>query len=122
MWKRFISILVLLCLSWCAFSESPQSPIQENLTNLEDYVVSIENESLKQNERITNLEEQLDSANQYVLSLENQLEEISKQQEMQSKQSKNLEFKCNVLKVSLGISIGASITSIGILCWALNSK
>lgn len=119
MWKRLLTVSLLFLLS---FSVYAQSSTQENLTNLEDYVVSIENESLKQNERITNLEEQLDSANQYVLNLENQLEEISKQQEMQSKQSKNLEFKCNALKVSLGISIGIDIIAIPIVIWALNIK
>jgi len=76
-WKRFISVLLLLYFSWCLFSEVPQSSTQESLTSLEDFVISFENESLTQKILIEDLQKQLNEANQSVETLNAQLTEIS---------------------------------------------
>lgn len=115
-------LLSLLCLFCCFHLSAQTSPVQSNLTNLEDYVINLENESLTQKILINNLEEQLNNANQSVENLNNQLIEILAQQEMQSKLLKKYEFKCKVLKVSLVVGIPIAITTTGILCYYLNNK
>lgn len=121
MWKRFISVLLLFCFSWCLFSEAPQSSIQSGLTSLENFVVNFENESLTQKILIDSLQNQLNEANQSVTSLETQLAEASQLQEQQSNLLKKYEFKCKVLKWSLVVSTGIAITTVSTLIVVCNA-
>lgn len=119
MQRKIFFILLLFYVS--SFLYAQQSPVQSNLTNLEDYVINLENESLMQKMLIESLEEQLSNANQSVESLNLQLEEAYQLQEMQSNSLKKLEFKCKVLRISLEVGIPVSIIATGILCYCLNN-
>lgn len=115
--KLFCVLVAFFLLPYLAFG---QSQAQSNLSNLEDYVISIENESLKQKERIESLEQELNSANQSVENLNVQLKEMSALQERQSNLSKKSELRCTVLSWSLGISVGINIIAIGTIYFLVN--
>lgn len=119
MWKKCFVLLALFVLVSRCFA---QSSLDTNISTLEDYVINLENESLTQKILIENLQIQLQDAKTSQENLTTQLAEISKQQEMQSNSLKKSEFKCKVLGWSLGISLGMTITSIGIMCLVLNNK
>lgn len=114
----FCAFLVLLLLSQL----SGQSAIQNNLTSLEDYITSLENESLTQKILIEDLEKQLNNAEASVETLDSQLKEILVQQEMLSNSLKKSEHKSLVLKWFVVGLAGTTITATGIAIMAWNKK
>lgn len=112
--KIYLSILLFVSAACYCYSQSTLS-IQSGLTNLEDFVINIENESLQQKQQINNLEQQLNNANLCVENLQNQLTEISQQQEKQSKLLENYEMKSHGLKIALTVSVIGNLITIPIL-------
>lgn len=115
--KKLLSIFVLFC--FCSLSWSQQS-VQQNLSGLEEFLTSIENNSLTQQILIEDLQRQLQTATLLQENLQQQLKEVSEQQEMQLNLLKKYEFRCKVLKWSLVIGIPTSIIVTGTVClsWA----
>lgn len=113
--KLFILFLLSCSLLYC----QPTSTIQHNLTNIEDYAINIELNSIEQQMKIQSLEKQLKNAKASQEALENSVIEISAQAEELLNSQKNLEAKCMNLKVALGVSVSLSIISIGIMSFVL---
>ena len=115
------SIFILLLLQCSLLYSQPTSTIQSNLTDIEDFAINIENNSLQQQMKIQSLEEQLKNAKASQKALENSVIEISAQAEELLSSQKNLEAKCMNLKVALGISVSLSIIVTGTLIMVLNN-
>ena len=115
---------VLFALLFFCWQLSCQSPVQPNLSKLEDYVTALESNSLERQILLQSLEEQLQTANQSVENLKEQLQEALKQQEMQSTLLKKSELECRNLKIALVFVIPASITITGMvfLAWTNTTK
>lgn len=111
----FLFLVLLHSLLYC----QPTSTIQSNLTDIENFVMNIENNSLQQKKQIESLEQQLKNAKASQKILEDSLTEISNQAETLLKSQKNLEAKCMNLKIALGVSVSLNIISIGILIIAM---
>ena len=119
--KRIFILLLLQCsVLYC----QEISTVQSNLSNIEDFEINIENNSLQQQMKIENLEKQLKNAKASQEALENSVIEISAQADKLLKSQKSLEQKCMSLKVALGVSVSLNIISIGIMSLILvnNSK
>ena len=115
------SIFILLLLQCSLLYCQQTSTIQSNLTDIEDFAINIENNSLQQKKQIESLEEQLKNAKASQKALENSVIEISAQAEELLNSQKNLEAKCMNLKVALGISVSLSIIATGTLIMVLNN-
>lgn len=121
MWKKSISIILLLCLSVCLWGQS--SSVQSNLTKLEDYVTLLEDNSLTQQILIDDLRIRLQNAEQSSMDLDNQLTEALKQQDRQSNLLKNYERKYRNLKVAFIVTVPVTIIATSTVCLVLtNSK
>ena len=114
-------IFILLLLQCFLLYSQETSTVQSNLTGIEDYAISIENNSLQQKMQIESLEQQLKNAKASQEALENSVIEISNQAEKLLKSQKNLEAKCMNLKIALGVSISLSIITTGTLIMVLNN-
>ena len=111
--KRFL--IALLLFSFCVYSFTAQSA-QENLTKLEDYIINISNDTLKQNEYVIELE-------RLVKKSEQQQKEQLKMQEMLQKQLNYYESKCRNWKTFAMVAIPlTAITATGITYMVLNNK
>lgn len=111
-----LSILVLVACLFCSsvYSSEPlfyYSQPQENLTNLEQLMTDLQNESWKQKILIESLQKALDKSDSSVKSLTRQLTEISELSEKQSKLLKKQDTMCNVLKWSLAFTIPIAFTT-----------
>ena len=115
--KRIFLLLLLLLHSVLYCQET--STIQSNLTSIEDYATSLENNSLQQQMKLNFLEEQLKNAKISQEASEKSVIEMSNQVETLLNSQKNLERKCMSLKVGLGVSISISIISIGIMSFMM---
>lgn len=114
MWqKRFLILLVLF--SFCVCSFTAQSA-QENLTKLEDYIINISNDALKQNEYVIELERLVEKSEQ-------QQKEQLKMQEMLQKQLKSYERKYKSWRTFATVAIPlTAITATGIAYLVLSNK
>ena len=106
-------LIALLLFSFCVCSFTAQSA-QENLTKLEDYIINISNDTLKQNEYVIELE-------RLVKKSEQQQKEQLKMQEMLQKQLNYYESKCRNWRIVAGVSVSVSIISIGTLIIMMNN-
>lgn len=119
--RIFLLLLLLQCsLLYC----QPTSTLQSNLTDIEDYALNIELNSIEQQMKLNFLEEQLKNAKISQEASEKSVIEMSNQVETLLNSQKNLEAKCMNLKIALGVSISLNIISIGIMSLILvnNSK
>ena len=108
-------LIALLLFSFCVCSFTAQSA-QENLTKLEDYIINISNDTLKQNEYVIELE-------RLVKKSEQQQKEQLKMQEMLQKQLNYYESKCRNWKTFAMVAIPlTAITATGITYMVLNNK
>ena len=112
MWKkRFLTLLVLF--SFCVCSFTAQSA-QENLTKLEDYIINISNDALKQNEYVIELERLVEKS-------EKQQKEQLKIQEMLLKQRNYYERRYKSWKTVAMVAIPlTAITATGITYMVCN--
>ena len=117
--KLFAGLLFLLL----SASLQAQQSVQSNLSSLEEFVMSFENESFLQKILIEDLQKQLGTANQSVENLESQLAEMSELQEKQSKLLRKQELLLKTWKTvaTVGIPLTIIITT-GIVFTACNSK
>ena len=115
--KRIL-LLFLLLLHSVLYSQ-PTSSIQSNLTDIEDYAIDIEQNSIMQQAKIEDLQKQLKNAKASQEALENSVIEMSNQLEKSLKSQKSLEAKCMNLKVALVVSASLSIISTGIMSLVL---
>lgn len=121
--KRLRKLLLLSLLLWLApLCFSQQSTSQSSLTQLEDYITQLENNSIEQLEKIESLQASLKSSEllleQSTKKLENSeksLEEVSVQLEKQSKSLKSSELKLWIWRGVAAVSIGTAITTTMIL-------
>ena len=105
--------MALLLFSFCVCSFTAQSA-QENLTKLEDYIINISNDTLKQNEYVIELE-------RLVKKSEQQQKEQLKMQEMLQKQLNYYESKCRNWKTFAMVAIPlTAITVTGITYMVCN--
>ena len=125
--KKLISgiLLLSLLLQPLLCSELYSSPAQLGLTNLEQLMTDLQNDSLTQRILAQNLQESLENANQQLEianqqlsnanstaeTLKNSLDEALELQETQSKLLKKQDIMCNVLKWSLVIGIPIAFTA-----------
>ena len=120
--KWNVKKLFILLLLHCSLLYSQEiSTVQSNLTNIEDFVINIENNSIEQQKQIKSLEEQLKNAKISQEALENSVIEISAQADKLLKSQKSLEQKCMSLKIALGVSVSLNIISIGTLIIMMNN-
>ena len=112
MWQKRL-LMALLLFSFCVCSFTAQSA-QENLTKLEDYIINISNDALKQNEYVIELERLVEES-------EKQQKEQLKIQEMLQNQLKYYERKSKNWRIAAGVSISVSIISIGTLIIMMNN-
>ena len=112
MWQKRFFITFLL-FSFCVCSFTAQSA-QENLTKLEDYIINISNDALKQNEYVIELERLVEKS-------EKQQKEQLKMQEMLQKQLSYYESKYKSWKAFAMVAIPlTAITATGITYMVLN--
>lgn len=105
--------MALLLFSFCVCSFTAQSA-QENLTKLEDYIININNDALKQNEYVIELERLVEKSEQ-------QQKEQLKMQEMLQKQLKSYERKYKNWKTFATVAIPLTAIMTGlIVSWACN--
>ena len=114
-------LFILLLLQCSVLYSQEISTIQSNLTDIEDYALNIENNSLQQKMQIESLQIELENAKESQKALENSLIEISNQAETLLKSQKSLEQNCMSLKIALGVSVSLSIISIGTLIIMMNN-
>ena len=114
MWQKRLLILLVL-FSFCVCSFTAQSA-QENLTKLEDYIINISNDALKQNEYVIELERLVEKSEQ-------QQKEQLKMQEMLQKQLSYYERKSRNWRTFAMVTIPlTAITATGITYMVLSSK
>ena len=112
--KRIISTLLLFVfLLSSLFCWEP--PVYSGLTQLEDKLTFLEDNSLKQQNQITLLqgnlkiaEQDLNNAILYSKNLETQLDEALKQSEIVSNSLKNKDITLRVLSITLTVAIPTS--------------
>ena len=112
--KRLVSIVLLLVfLLSSLFCWEP--PVYSGLTQLEDKLTFLEDNSLKQQNQITLLqgnlkiaEQDLNNAILYSKNLETQLDEALKQSEIVSNSLKNKDITLRVLSITLTVAIPTS--------------
>lgn len=112
--KKVVSILLLFVfLLSSLFCWEPQ--VYSGLTQLEDKLTSLEDNSLKQQNQITLLqgnlkiaEQDLNNAILYSKNLETQLDEALKQSETVSNSLKNKDITLRVLGITLTVAIPTS--------------
>ena len=112
MWQKRLLILLVL-FSFCVCSFTAQSA-QENLTKLEDYIINISNDALKQNEYVIELERLVEKSEQ-------QQKEQLKMQEMLQKQLSYYERKSRNWRTFAMVTIPLTAITTGlIVSWACN--
>lgn len=118
--KRLTSIVLLfvLLLQPLCCLDFYSSQAQSNLTNLEQLMTDLQNNSIEQQILVQNLQDslataetQLGNAESTVQTLTKSLEEASVMQEKQSKLLKKQDTMLCVLKWSLGLSIPIAFTT-----------
>lgn len=113
-------ILLLAFLSQPLYSlELYSSPAQSNLTDLEQLMTDLQNDSVTQRILVEDLQKQLETANQSVENLTESLNEISELQKTQSKLLKKQDTTLKVLKWSLVLSIPIAFTAGLMIGWNL---
>ena len=115
--KSFIGFLLFSLLVSSLTAQSAQ----ENLTKIEDYVIAIENDALKQKEYVTNLEMSLEESERLLAESQKQQTELLQTQEMLQKQLKSYEVKSRNWKIVAGVTVSVSIISIGTLITMMNN-
>lgn len=112
--KTLIAFLFLL-LSVCSFcwSEplSTVSPVQGNLTQLEQLMTNLQNGSITQQIQIEDLQKRLETADLLSRNLEMHLAETLEQSEKQSKLLKKRERQLELWKWSSGFGIPIAFTA-----------
>ena len=114
--KRIFFLLLLL---HSALYCQPTSTIQSNLTDIEDFALNIEQNSIQQQMKIESLEKQLKNAKISQEALENSVIEISAQADKLLSSLNKSERRCMNLKIALGVSISLSIITTGIMSLVL---
>ena len=105
--------MAVLLFSFCGCSFKAQSA-QENLTKLEDYIINISNDTLKQNEYVIELERLVEKSEQ-------QQKEQLKMQETLQKQLKSYERKYKNWKTFAMVTIPLTAITTGlIVSWVCN--
>ena len=112
--KRLVSIILLsVFLLSSLFCWEP--PVYSGLTQLEDKLTFLEDNSLKQQNQITLLqgnlkiaEQDLNNAILYSKNLETQLDEALKQSEIVSNSLKNKDITLRVLSITLTVAVPTS--------------
>ena len=118
--KRFL-VLLLVLFSFCFYSVA--SEIQQSLTSIEDFVISIENNSLQQQKQIELLTIDLAESQKLLEESKKQQMQTLQAQEALLKQLKGLEQKCRNWKTFAMVAIPlTAITATGITYMVLNSK
>ena len=117
-----IALLLLVLFSFCFCSVTAQSA-QENLTKLEDYIINISNDALKQNEYVMSLTINLEEYKKLLENSQKELKEQLKMQEMLQKQLSYCERKSRNWKTFAMVAIPlTAITATGITYMVLNNK
>lgn len=117
--KRLLLLFVLFSFCFCSLGASE---VQQGLTNIEDYAINIENNSLQQKKEIESLKIDLEGYKKLWEDSQKQQTQMLQTQEALLKQSKDLEQKCKNWKIVAGVTVSVSIISIGTLILVLNSK
>ena len=112
--------MVLLLFSFCVCSFTAQSA-QENLTKLEDYIINISNDALKQNEYVMSLTIDLAESQKLLEKSQKEQKEQLKMQEMLQKQLSYYERKYKNWKTFAMITIPLTAITTGlIVSWVCN--
>ena len=116
--KKFLTLLLVL-FSFCFCSVA--SEIQNNLTNIEDTLIQLENNSLEQKNIIENLQKDLEASQITCINLENLRIEMSVELDNALKSLKKQELLCRSWRIAAGVSVSLSIISIGTLIIMMNN-
>ena len=116
--KKFLTLLLVL-FSFCFYSVA--SEIQNNLTNIEDTLIQLENNSLEQKNIIENLQKDLEASQLTCINLENLRIEMSVELDNALKSLKKQELLCRSWRIAAGVSVSLSIISIGTLIIMMNN-
>lgn len=117
--KRFLTLLLVL-FSFCFYSAA--SEIQNNLTSIEDTLIQLETNSLEQKSIIENLQKDLEASQLTCINLENLRIEMSAELDNALKSLKKQELLSRNWRIAAGVSISASIISIGTLIMVWSNK
>ena len=114
--KNEKNIFFIIAIAFCIILSST---IQSNLTDIEDFALNIEQNSIQQQMKIESLEKQLKNAKISQEALENSVIEISAQADKLLSSLNKSERRCMNLKIALGVSISLSIITTGIMSLVL---
>ncbi len=112
-------IFLLLLLSCSLLHCQATSTIQSNLTSIEDFAISIENNSLQQKMQIKSLQIELEESQRLLEESKKQQMQTLQMQEELLKQLKFYEAKSKSWKTVAVVSISLSIISTGILVFSM---
>ena len=117
--KRIFFLLLLLLQS--ALYSQEISTVQSNLTDIEDFAISIENNSLQQKMQIESLQIELEESQRLLEESEKQQMQTLQMQEALLKQLKSYEAKSKNWRTVAGVSIIINIIATGTLIMVLNN-
>ena len=116
--KKFLTLLLVL-FSFCFCSVA--SEIQQGLTDIEDTLIQLENNSLEQKNIIESLQKDLKTSLLTSKNWENLQKETSAELDNALKSLKKQELLCKSWRIAAGVSVSVSIISIGTLIIMMNN-